>query len=277
MFKAVSKQVRPNTTTEFWSARKFVPAACLAYFEKNYISTDKIIKTEMELSDDKLVLTTSTHWADEKYYLEFLHDQVIIDDFLENLGQYSVDNGIKLINVDLRNSMEVVLGPNPYPNLVIPETWANVEEFCNWWLSSGMPMLIPADAEVFISDDATAISLFRKGRFQVELYLIHPNPKVPVHQHPGVEVIKIRLNGRKRPSISNTLHDGESHGAGVRLEAEEKGYPLLAIQHWLTRDPTTVASMWKGNTVGPMQEALIKRFNAEALVREGWADITSKS
>ena len=74
-----------------------------------------------------------------------------------------------------------------------------------------------------------------------------------------------------------SLHAGESHGAGIRKESEERGYPLLAIQHWLERDPTTVASMWKGNTVGPKQEALIRRFNPDALIEDGWADITSKA
>ena len=59
-----------------------------------------------------------------------------------------------------------------------------------------------------------------------------------------------------------------------RLEAEDKGYPLLAIQHWLTRDPTTIASMWKGNTVGPKQESLIRRFNPNAYIVKGYADIT---
>jgi hypothetical protein len=34
--------------------------------------------------------------------------------------------------------------------------------------------------------------------------------------------------------------------------------------------------MWKGPTVGPLQEALIKRFNPDAYVVDGYADITRK-
>jgi hypothetical protein len=32
--------------------------------------------------------------------------------------------------------------------------------------------------------------------------------------------------------------------------------------------------MWKGTTVGPMHEALIRRFNPTAYVVDGYADIT---
>ena len=182
--------------------------------------------------------------------------------------------GLIVSSVDEKSNMVSIQGPNPYPNLVIPNTWKNVEDFADWWFRNGMPIKFQDSSEVFLSDDATSIALFRKDRFQVELYLIHPNPTVPLHEHPDVEVIKARLDGKRYPYLSNTLHNNESHGAGLRLEAEDKGYPLLAIQHWLTRDPTTIASMWKGNTVGPKQESLIRRFNPDAYIVEGYADIT---
>lgn len=166
---------------------------------------------------------------------------------------------------------------HPHQDLEVPETWGNVKEFAEWWMKVGMPMKFPPNPEVFMSDDATAVCMFRHGRFQVELYLIHPQPKVPEHEHPGVEVIKMSLTHAEHPIMSNTLHNGESHGAGTRVEAEKLGFPLIAFQHWLTRDPTTIASMWKGPTVGPLQEALIKRFNPDAYVVEGYADITRKA
>jgi len=165
----------------------------------------------------------------------------------------------------------------PYRDLIIPDTWKDITEFCNWWIDNNMPVMFPTSPEVFMSDDATAICLFRKGRFQVELYLIHPNPIVPAHEHPGVEVIKIR-NGKLGAKFiaSSILHDGEAHGSGMRLEAETKGFPLIAVQHWKTREPTTIASMWKGPTVGPKQEALIRRFNPDAYIKDGYADINRK-
>jgi hypothetical protein len=163
---------------------------------------------------------------------------------------------------------------HPQADLEIPENWTDVKEFADWWMSAGMPMIYPKDPEIFLSDDATAVCIFRQGKFQVELYLIHPNPKVPVHEHPGVEVIKMAMTVAKVPIMSNVLTDGESHGAGQRMEAEKIGFPLIAFQHWLNREPTTIAAMWKGPTVGPLQEALIKRFNPNAYVVNGYADIT---
>lgn len=164
--------------------------------------------------------------------------------------------------------------PHPHNNLVIPNSWNDVRAFADWWMSVGMPFILPPNPEVFLSDDATAVTIFRQGRFQVELYLIHANPKVPVHEHPGVEVIKMSLTHAKNPIMSNILRDGESHGAGTRLEAEKIGFPMIAFQQWMTREPTTIASMWKGPTVGPLQEALIRRFNPTAYIKDGYADIT---
>jgi hypothetical protein len=165
---------------------------------------------------------------------------------------------------------------HPHADLDIPETWTDVRAFADWWLESKMPIIFPQNPEVFLSDDATAITIFRQGQFQVELYLIYPNPKVPVHEHPGVEVIKMSLTAEKGPIMSNILKNGESHGAGQRMAAEQIGFPLVAFQHWLTREPTTIASMWKGPTVGPLQEALVKRFNPDAYVVDGYADITRR-
>jgi hypothetical protein len=163
---------------------------------------------------------------------------------------------------------------NPYANLIIPETWNDVKEFADWWIAIGMPIMFPKNSEVFLSDDATAICLFRKDKFQVELYLIHPQPFVPAHEHPGVEVIKMRLGNRDIPMMSDVLKDGHSHGAGFRLEGEDKGFPLIAFQHWLEGEPSTIASKWKGPTAGPMHDSLIKRFNPTAHVTAGYADIT---
>lgn len=159
--------------------------------------------------------------------------------------------------------------------LSIPESWNDVGHFCDWYMENNMPINFPSKPEVFLSDDATAICLFRHGQFQVELYLIHPEPKVPIHEHPNVEVIKVRVDGDKAEA-SNILVNRQSHGVGFRLEGEDIGFPLLAVQHWKTEHaPTTVAAQWKGKTAGPKQEALIKRFHPDALVIRGYADVTN--
>jgi hypothetical protein len=167
--------------------------------------------------------------------------------------------------------------PNPLADIKIPDTWNSVLEFGKWWIDQRMPIFVgPKNPEIFLSDDATAVSLFCHGRFQIELYLIHPSPLVPDHEHPGVEVIKVRMGTGSELGLTPTLLDGQVHGAGIRLEAETKGFPLIAVQHWKSMEPCTIAAMWKGPTVGPKQEALIRRFHPDAYVVDGYADITRK-
>lgn len=181
------------------------------------------------------------------------------------------------LNTDVFKNVTLNILHNPIFDMDIPETWNNVEEFGVWWVKNNMPIKFPEEPEIFRTDDATATTLFRQGRFQVELYMIHPNPQLQDHEHPGVEVIKVRMgNTENKVAFTKPLLDGQKHGAGVRLEADTKGFPLLAIQHWKTREPTTVASMWKGKTVGPMHDKLIRRFNPDCYVVDGYADITRK-
>jgi hypothetical protein len=176
--------------------------------------------------------------------------------------------------------------PNPLEGVEIPE-WKNVYQFAKWWCDNGSPLAPPSET-VNLSDDATSFSLFRSGQFQVELYLIHPTPNLPIHGHPDVEVIKMRLDtymtlkGKalkvSQEQASTTLYQGETHGAGKNFKEQgglDTGFGLLAFQKWkegLT--PTTVAARWKGKTVGPKQEALIRKYTPEAKVQRGYADTT---
>jgi hypothetical protein len=161
-------------------------------------------------------------------------------------------------------------------SLYVPDTWENLHEFATWWVDSGMPIVFPKNPEVFVTDDATAICVFRKDRWQIELYLIHPQSIVPFHEHPGVEVVNMSLDSNRGFVLSDILRKGESHGGQSKKEADTTGFPIVAFEHWQDRDPCTVAVMWKGKTVGPKQEALIRRFHPDAYVVDGYADITRK-
>lgn len=171
--------------------------------------------------------------------------------------------------------MQGSAAPLPYARLHIPETWESVKEFADWYIDSGLPIRFPEENEVFCSDDATGTCLFRHKRFQVELYLIHPRPKVPLHSHPEVELIEMRLDSISNlANLTPVLGPDESHGPGIRLESAVGGFPLIAFQHWLTREPTTIASMWRGQTAGPKHTALISRFHPDCYVEGDYADIT---
>lgn len=172
--------------------------------------------------------------------------------------------------------------------LEVPETWDSVYSFGQWWCDNGMPILLPTGYEVYLSDDATSVCLFRKGRFQVELYLIHPGPNLPIHEHPGVDVIKMRLNTYdenlqlvEKEIGSTTLLRNQSHGAGINFKdrndtsVASQGFPLLAFQKWDEElEMTTVASRWKGKMVGPLQAGIVKRFNPNAFIEDDFIDVT---
>lgn len=178
---------------------------------------------------------------------------------------------------------------NRLDDLAIPDTWESCYEFGKWWFANNMPILVPHDYNVYCSDDATSLCLFRKGQFQVELYLIFPYPNLPVHEHPDVEVIKTRLNlydlslGKlvNQTETSPTLLNGEAHGAGSNFKplknvgVKNIGFPLVAIQKWADHlTPTTVASRWKGMAVGPKQEQLVRNEKPNAFIQDGYIDVT---
>ncbi len=155
--------------------------------------------------------------------------------------------------------------------------WKTTEEFAKWYIDNNLPFQPPPGVEVFISDDATAFCMYRNGQFQVELYLVHPQPSVPTHEHPGVEVIEVAVTNTIVNMIP-VLKNGQSHGSGIREKANKVGYPLVSIQQWHPKlAPTTVAAQWKGKTVGPKQEALIRRFYPDAYIKDGYADVTRKN
>lgn len=158
----------------------------------------------------------------------------------------------------------------------------DVVEFARWYLSSGMPILQPEKPEVFVTDDATASCLFRHGRFQFEMYLIHPRPAIPIHEHPGVENLEVTSGDAM--SFCDAEHfrsyvqrSGQSHGVGIRERATHAGFMLFSAQMWDEGlEVSTIGARWKGHTAGPKHEALIRRFNPDCLVYPGYADVTTK-
>lgn len=169
--------------------------------------------------------------------------------------------------------------PNPNSGIVIPETWENVDRFADWYIAAGLPFLPPINSEVFVVEDTTSYTIFRKGQFQVELYLIYPQPIVIEHEHPDVETVTIMLGKYNKNGILDTFYrsdiqkNGDKHGTDFRVQ-KGRGFPLIVIEHWLKSPPTTVASRWKGFIVGKKHHELIKRFNPECIIENQYADVT---
>jgi hypothetical protein len=187
-----------------------------------------------------------------------------------------------------------IINPSEYfSNINIPEDWNNLEEFVDWYMNARMPMMIPWNAEVIRSDDATAVCVFRKGNYQVELYLEFPGFSIERHSHPRMEVIVVDLGGGHRNPMSkhvtgvtytwgkvfHTVTSGNEHG-GDTTSRMGNGSCFLACQRWDNIDEMTSAAIqWKGPTAGPMQEELIRKsFNNRGLevdVKSGFADVST--
>lgn len=176
-----------------------------------------------------------------------------------------------------------------FKDIVIPDTWDTIEDFTEWWIKNKMPLMVPHDAEVIISDDATAVCVFRHDRYQIEFYIIRPHYTIGSHCHPGMEVMTIYFGGGSTCSpgvktFHNTanmwgrvrakLESGQYHGGGENTDVFY-GFLLVAIQKWSEGIPMSSAAVnWKGNTAGPLQEALIKKHRPDVIVEPGYADIT---
>lgn len=176
-----------------------------------------------------------------------------------------------------------------HENLKIPESWNTLEEFTDWFINSKFPIIIPWDAIVRRTDDATTICIFRKDRFQVELYLIYEGFFVQQHEHPGVEVITMQLGGGRRGTknalgssniagiLSNKLKDGELHGT-QSITALSQGFGLLSFEKWSDKVKMSSAAIcWKGKTAGPIHDKLIEQHYPGAIISPGYADVTKSS
>lgn len=156
-----------------------------------------------------------------------------------------------------------------YPKLVIPETWSTLEDFVAWYMANGKPICVPWNAKTIRTDDATAMCIFRKGNYQVEMYLIHPGYDIPSHSHPDMEVITVSMGGggifgNERLLYGTSVNAGQTskivpgqyHGADITKHGD--GFMLLSFEKWLNGiEPTSAAIQWDGPTAGPIHDALI--------------------
>lgn len=229
----------------------------------------------------------------EKYVKDFIGKSVAENGYADTYGKEKVEvhNVIDLDTSPIKSK----LSPNDYfKDLVIPDDWKDLEDFALWWIKNKMPMIVPWNTEVIISDDATAICVFRKGQYQVEFYVQHPFLSIGSHCHPGMEVITLYLAGGKNSVTGpNTFHNTADRWGRIksRLKSgvyhggedttETLGFVLVAIQKWNDDidhlKVTSAAIDWKGDTAGPKQDSLIKRHRPDAFTRTGYADVSLKS
>jgi hypothetical protein len=186
-----------------------------------------------------------------------------------------------------------IVDPTEYfANINIPDDWNSIEEFVDWYIDARMPLMVPWNAHVIRSDDATAMCVFKKGHYQVELYLEFPKMYIQRHSHPRMEVIVVDFGGghinpagehpmgtaKSWGKVFENVKDGNEHG-GDTISSFSNGSCFLACQRWENIDEMTSAAIqWKGTTAGPLQEELIRKAfanrNLEVKVESGYADVS---
>ena len=156
-----------------------------------------------------------------------------------------------------------------YADITVPDSWATLEEFVEWYMSARMPIMIPTDPNVIVSDNATAYTIFRKAPYQIEVYINHPNLDVALHSHPSMEIITMSTSnfGAFAPKLKNNkAHGGTNSG--------KLGSIMLTFEKWPAGvEITTAAANWVGPTAGPKQESIIKTTYPNAYVVDGYADV----
>ena len=99
MFIVTKKQIRPNTSVEFFSAA--LSPEFEAEFKRHmfitYMSTGKFIDSVESISADSLTKTVVTTWLSEADLNTWKADPICAD-FVERYNQYCIANGIAVVN-----------------------------------------------------------------------------------------------------------------------------------------------------------------------------------
>ena len=163
-----------------------------------------------------------------------------------------------------------------------------LEQFCSWFLKS-MPVLgaVPFSGAVSKIQDVTAILLYRRDQFQVQMFAVPEGTIIPEHTHPNVDSIEVYVGGNIHFSHSGkyvypedqlrpkegSLGLAMKRGMTVRVRPNdlhggvfgEGGGVFLSVQHWLNGvKPHCVAADYNGVTMGEHHLAQVVCGEAEA-------------
>lgn len=149
-----------------------------------------------------------------------------------------------------------------------------LEKFCADFLQR-MPIIgfVPFAGAVSRIENVTAILLYRKDQFQVQMFAVPEGTIIPEHTHPNVDSIEVYAGGNIMFSHSGkyvfpeeTVHEHDGpfrcatmRGAKIRVRPNdvhggvfgEGGGVFLSVQHWLNGvKPHCVAADYDGLTMG---------------------------
>lgn len=118
-------------------------------------------------------------------------------------------------------------------------------------------------------EDVTAVVWYRKGPFQVEMFIVPPNYIIPEHTHPNVASYEMYLGGDisfshsgrwvSEDDLLRVPNASDNRGGLIAVETDDlhggafgpRGGLFMSIQKWLNGiEPHCVASDYSGPVVG---------------------------
>jgi hypothetical protein len=162
--------------------------------------------------------------------------------------------------------------------------WNTVEEFVEWYKEEGFPFRPPQNNSIYRTNNASAVVLWREGRFQAELYIADANNTTPDHSHPGVESVIMYLSGDGNTTINSkevtdpkpfwdlTNEDGTSvlFKQSLRVDPKDthglitgdRGFAFLSLEMWPEDiETTSVTVHWEGETTGDVHDKQMEKTN----------------
>lgn len=148
--------------------------------------------------------------------------------------------------------------------------------FRNWYLkNAGALAFVPFDSPSHMIDGVTAVTMYRKGEFQVQMFVVPPGHIIPEHTHPNVDSYEIYVGGDIKFSLGGKWVDGDvvegkhglanSRGVSIRVHPDSphggvfpRGGVFLSVQRWLNGvQPSCVSSDYVGAVMGPQHMARV--------------------
>lgn len=153
-----------------------------------------------------------------------------------------------------------------------------LSQFVLWYSEASLAVpFVPIEGGCSFVEGVTGLVLFRRGQFQVQLFIVDPSVTIPSHVHPNVDSYEVFLSGMQFTfeeeiviTHENALVKNEDTGSAlargycIRVMPHEKhggtasrgGGSFLSIQHWLNGvSPSSVGNDWEGDTMGDIHSS----------------------
>ncbi len=142
--------------------------------------------------------------------------------------------------------------------------------------------------------DVTGVLLYRKGVWQVEMWIVPPNYIVPEHTHPNVDTYEMYLGGDIAFSHDGywagedkliPMRDDTQVGTLIRVNSDDKhggafgprGGVFLSLQRWMNgHKPHTVASDYEGKAFNDGHQTSVTYGKTSAKGEATWRDAATK-